>query len=454
VDWYASVAKHVVYPLWAVKDGERYLSILRDLETSQHFSPDKLARLRLGRLRTIIEYAYENCPFYKERFDKSGFVPSSLESFADIQVIPCLTKEDIQTRRDDIVARRFRGSPRLMADRTGGSTGKPLHYYRDRRRFDYLKASAIRHDRWAGHDIGDKQAVIWGNRHDFSGKDELKSRIRNLMLDRKLVLDSSSITEDKMAEFVEAIRRFRPKTVLAYANSCALFAKYLLDKGIEDIRVDSVITSAELLDPDDRIAIEQAFHCRVFDRYACREIGMIASECEAHDGLHINAECVYVEFVRDGRPAAPGEEGDVIITDLVNFGMPFIRYRIEDVGVPTDRLCSCGRGLPLMEMVAGRTTDFLLCPDGRKVSGAALTIYLIANTPGVRQAQIVQETRGSVRLRLVRSEEFTEDSMAFLEKQVPEFFGEAMRVEYEFVDAIPSEPSGKYRFSICKLDRD
>jgi len=451
MDWYAPVVKHIVHPLWALKDGETHLSILRRMERSQFFSSDELAALRLARMRAILEHAYENCPFYRKRFKQAGFSPSSFSSFEDILAIPLTTKEDIQNHKDDMAARNLLGTRDLWPDRTGGSTGKPLHYYRDRTRFYHLKAAAIRHDRWAGHDIGYKQAVIWGHRQDYSKRHEMKARVRNLLLDRLLILDCSNITDDKMATFVDDIRRFRPRTVLAYANSCALFAGYLLDNGIDDLHMDGVITSAEMLNPEDRTVIERAFGCKVFDRYGCREMGLLASECEAHEGLHIDAECVFVEFVRDGRWVAAGERGDIVITDLLNFGMPFIRYRIEDVGIPTDRKCSCGRSLPLMEMVAGRSTDFLVCPDGRRVSGAALTIYLIANTPGVRQAQIVQDQPDAVRLRIAKGGEFTGKSMEFLQSKVPEFFGEGMRVDYEFVDEIPCESSGKYRFSICNV---
>jgi phenylacetate-CoA ligase len=167
--------------------------------------------------------------------------------------------------------------------------------------------------------------------------------------------------------------------------------------------------------------------------------------------MHINAESVLLEFVRDGRPVGPGEQGDILVTDLLNFGMPLIRYRIEDVGIPADRVCSCGRKLPLIDNVAGRVTDFLIAPDGRRVSGASLTIYLIANTPGVKQAQIIQESPGALRLRIVKGLEFTDESVAFLRQKTPEFFGHEMEIQLEFVDSIPKEQSGKYRFSICKI---
>jgi phenylacetate-CoA ligase len=450
MDWYSTIAKRMVHPLWAVKDGEKHLRLWKELEKSQFYSSIELQELRLRRLKRMLRHANRNSPFYRERFLKAGFDPEDVRELSDIEYLPMLTKEDIQGHASEMRAANFTDAA-LLPDRTGGSTGKPLKYWRDRQRFDYLKAAAMRHDRWAGYEVGDKMAVVWGNRHDFSRAQEFKSRVRNLLLDRKLVLDSSSMTDATMLEFAEALRKFKPKVMLAYANSCAEFASFLLQKGIQDIRVRSVITSAEMLQESERETIEKALGCRVFNRYGCREVGLIASECEYHQGMHINAESLIVEFVRDGKTCSPGEQGDVVITDLLNFGMPFLRYRIEDVGVPSSKMCPCGRGLPLMEMVGGRVTDFLVAPDGRRVSGASLTIYLVANTPGVKQAQIIQEVPDCLRLKIVRGSEYTEDSIVYIRRKVEEFFGTQMAIAFEYVDEIAKEPSGKYRFSICRI---
>jgi phenylacetate-CoA ligase len=450
MDWYAPIAKQLVHPLWALKDGEKHIAFWKQLERSQYLSQDGLYELQLMRLKTILTHAYENCDFYRKRFSEAGLAPSDIRTLSDVQYIPFLTKEDIQNHKEEMVDRNIPQRD-LLQDKTGGSTGKPLQYCRDKRRMDYLRAAAMRHDRWAGYEVGDKLAVIWGNRHDFSMQQALKWKIRNRLLDRKLILDSSCLTEEGMVQFARSLRAFAPKVMLAYANSCAFFASFILDNNLNGIHLDSAITSAEVLHEHERELIERAFGCKVFNRYGCREVGVIASECEAHDGLHINAECLLVEFVRDGKAVAPGEAGDVVITDLLNFGMPFIRYRIEDIGISGIRRCTCGRSLPLMETVAGRVTDFLMAPDGRRISGASLTIYLVANTPGIGQAQIVQESHKELRLRIVRKSDFNKESEAFIQKKVKEFFGSDMHLTYEFLNDIPKEPSGKYRFSICMV---
>ncbi len=454
MDSIKALIKYLIHPLWMIKDGKaslfRYLSAF---ERSQFNEPERIREAQFNRVREIVRYAYENCPFYRKRFDSIGMHPSDLKNLEDFLRIPYLTKTDIQENLQELTSQSMKKED-LVPNRTGGSTGQPIRFYHDRKRVVSMEASAIRHDRWAGHDIGDKLAVVWGHREDLSVLGSLKGRIRERLLLRGRILDSSSMSHDAMKHFALELIKFQPKTILAYANAMFLFARFCREHRITGIRPEAIITSAEVLHDHERAEIEGTFLCRVFNRYGCREVSVIASECEEHTGMHINADALYVEFMKDnGEPAKKGEIGDIIITDLYNFGMPFIRYRIEDMGSPLDEICPCGRGLPMMDMVAGRVTDFLLTPEGKRISGAALTIYVIANTPGVRQAQFVQNKEDELVLKIVRGGDFNEDSIRFLENSLPGFFGRTMHIEFQFVDEIPKEASGKYRFSVCNIKK-
>jgi len=339
-----------------------------------------------------------------------------------------------------------------VPNQTGGSTGAPLRFFLDRQRLFSRKAATIRHDRWSGWDIGQKMGVLWGNRVDFAPKKSLKQRLVTKLTDRRLMLDTSDITPKVLAEFAEALRRFRPPIYLAYANSIYLYARYLKEKGGDYHRPNAIITSAELLTEPQREVIESVFECRVFDRYGCRETSMIASECPAHDGLHINAEQILVEFEYADGDDSGDRPGSIVLTDLLNYGMPLIRYRIEDMGRPVTGTCSCGRTLPRMHLSGGRVTDFLVTPEGTVISGASMTIYFVATVPGIAQAQIVQKRIDHLVLRLVRSETFDEASQRVLAEKVAEFFGTRMTFDLEFVDRIASTASGKHRFSISDID--
>jgi phenylacetate-CoA ligase len=192
----------------------------------------------------------------------------------------------------------------------------------------------------------------------------------------------------------------------------------------------------------------------VTDRYGCEEVSLIASECEKHEGMHLNIEHLYVEFIKDdGSCAAPGEPGKIVVTDLMNHAMPLIRYEVEDVGVPMDRKCSCGRGLPLMESVTGRVADFLFKRDGSKVAGVSLIENTLTKIPGIDQMQIVQESIDSFVVSVVPGSDFRESTKMDLNAYFKGLFGETVTVEIQVVRAIQSEPSGKYRFSICRISQ-
>ena len=192
----------------------------------------------------------------------------------------------------------------------------------------------------------------------------------------------------------------------------------------------------------------EVFDCRVFNRYGCREVSLIASECGEHNGLHTMAEGLYVEVIRGDQPAQPGELGAVLVTDLLNRAMPLIRYRIGDMAVPAAGPCPCGRGLPRLQSVQGRVTDFLVGTDGRLVSGAALTVLVVAKRPSLGQVQIWQDTRGRVLYKIAKREGDGLDTAdrEFLDRQTKLYLGQDAKIECELVEALPSEPSGKFLF--------
>jgi phenylacetate-CoA ligase len=269
----------------------------------------------------------------------------------------------------------------------------------------------------------------------------MKARVRDWILDRRVMLDASSIDDERMRAFHARLAFHQPKFVLAYANTMALFARFLRDAGLEPPRPKAIITSGEVLTAENRTLIESTFGCKVFNRYGCREFAVVASECGHNRGMHINAENLLVDVVG----------GEIVITDLKNFAMPMIRYRTRDAGALLAGVCECGRGLPLLEVTGGRVTEFLTALGGQKVSGIVLATYAITSIPGIRQIQFVQDRKDRVTARVVRRSEWCDDSSATLIAKVRSYLGAAMTVDLEFVGSIPLEPSGKYRFTISSL---
>jgi len=278
-------------------------------------------------------------------------------------------------------------------------------------------------------------------------------------LERVIVLDSYVLSDDILEKYVLLMRRFKPEIVRGYASSVYMVAKYILEKGFDDyLHPKAVITSAESLLDVYRHTIERAFGCEVFDYYGSREVGAIAAECEEHCGYHISAENVVLEFVREGEHVSSGESGEILITNLRNFGMPFIRYAIGDVGKPSDEVCACGRGLPLMKSIEGRVSQFMAVYDkklGRviPVSTAAPGLFsgVLMHLP-IEEFRIIQESLNKVIIKAVKGRGYSEEHTKFLINHIRKYLGDNIIIEIEFVDYLPPLPSGKRTVFISNVN--
>jgi phenylacetate-CoA ligase len=441
------LSRRVIHPVSDFREGSTRLKWLAQLERTQWLPRDELLQQQQARLHAILQIAYVNSAYYREHFDRVGFKVDGF-SMEEFRRIPVLTKKVIRARTDDLISRRYRKKD-LLWHKTGGSTGTSLTTYFAQPWRDVRNADAMRSDRWAGRIHGMKCAAIWGNPHLPV---TMKQRLRAALLDRMMYLDTMLINDATLADFVVRWRREHPQIVFGHSHSIYILAAWLLERGITDLRPHGIIGTSMMLIQSERRVIEKAFGCKVTDRYGCEEVGLIACECERHQGMHINIEHLYIEFLReDGEPAAPGEEGKIVVTDLLNDAMPFIRYRVEDVGVPSARTCECGRGMPLMERVVGRTADYLRRTDGSLVAGVSLVERTLTAIEGIAQMQIIQGRIDQIELRIVRGDSFSEATVAQLLNEFRLVFGEQTRVDVEYVRDIAPETSGKYRFSICNV---
>src|SRR5580698_4149669 len=443
----SSLSRHVFHPLWDLKDGSRRLKVLHELERSQWLPQETLRARQRARLQHILAYAAAHCPYYERLFRQSRFDPAHFEEAAFAR-LPLLTKSLIRSSTDELLSRQFTRA-QLGEHKTGGSTGVALTTYFDRDWLEIRTADALRSDQWAGAFHGMKVAALWGNPPLARSA---KERLRRLLIDRFVFLDTIDLNQRSLGEFVSAWRRERPEVLFGHSHSLYMLARYLRDEQITDLRPRGIVSTSMMLVAHERSLIEQVFGCRVTDRYGCEEVGLIACECERHEGMHLDIEHLYIEFLReDGSPAAAGEEGAIVLTDLYNRGMPFIRYRIEDVGVWTERTCSCGRGLPLMERVTGRVADYLKRRDGSLVAGVSLVERTLTAIAGIEQLQIVQPSRDEIVLNVVRAADFTAASEAALLAELHGVFGEGITFRTQFLERMPQERSGKYRFAICQV---
>jgi phenylacetate-CoA ligase len=444
---YPRLVRNVTMPLALLRRGElAQLRWQREFERTQHLSADELRRLQWLRLRALLAHAYERCPIYRERFAAAGFRPQDLRGPENLRALPALEKRDLQEQGDRLLARGWPAND-LIRNQTGGSTGQPVTFYLSRDRKCSRAAATLRHNRWAGWEVGDRAAVIWGAPTDRPPPG-WRSRLRELLLAEPLWLDAGGLTEQTLEEFHHALHRRRPRVILAYARAAVLFAKYLQATGRTPYGPASLVTSAEVLEADDRALLARTFGCPVFNRYGCREVSVVASECPAHAGMHVMAEGLYLEIETPAGPAVPGRAGAVVVTDLLNFAMPLIRYRIGDMAAWASGDCPCGRQLPRLAHVAGRVTDFLVGDDGRLVSGVFLATYVVAHRPSLGRVQLHQSRAGAVLCQVQPGPGFDPEADAtYLRTATRRHLGPRAEVEVEVVGELSAAASGKFLFS-------
>ncbi len=443
------VAGGIVEPAWDLYEGSRRLQVFRALTRSQWWDRSRLEALQRQRLSALVQHACATSPFFRDRFAAAGIDPAGVREITDLSALPLLTKADVRAHGDRILSTAFRREE-LVPAKTGGSTGEALHVFCDRRGVQRRSGAALRADYWSGWRLGQPVAAVWGNPPVAR---TWRSRLRRAVKDRYFYLDTMRLDRPAVERFVADWRRIRPGLLYGHAHSIFLLAEFLRDLGVDDLRPDGIVTTSMMLFEPERRVIEAVFQRRVTNRYGCEEVSLIGCECEQQAGMHLNSEHVLVEFLRDdGGACAPGEDGRLVITELVNLGMPMIRYEVGDRGAPGDGVpCACGRGLPLMRSLTGRTADFLRATDGSRVAGISLIENTLTRFPGLRQMQLVQTRTGHVTVNLVRGVEYDEATERGLVDALRGYLGQDLDVELAFCERIPQEANGKYRFAISRV---
>jgi phenylacetate-CoA ligase len=440
--------RHLLQPLSGWKAKSPHLKHLRTLERTQYDPPEVIRERQLAAVRGLVRHAAETVPFYRDRWANLGLGPDAIRTLDDLRRFPVLSKADLRTH-----ASRLRSSAydqrAVISKTTSGSTGVPLTVVVDAGAMAWKRACTIRSDQWSGWRLGTRVARLWG--HGAAERGGWKARLRRHFVDRESFLNTLGIDRPRLRAFAEHLRRKPPGLLFGHAHSLYLLAAFVRKYCPGTIRPVGVVSAAMTLHDWQRGVIEAAFGRPVTNRYGCEEVSLIACECEEHRGLHLNADSVYCEVVPDKRLSAGPNAGRLLITDLRNRAMPLIRYQVGDVVIPSDRVCRCRRGLPLIEEVVGREADYVLTPAGTLISGISLTDHFATEIRGAAQVQIVQEKLRFLRLRMVPGDGFGPDSHRQIEILVRNTFGTEMGYEVELVDAIPQEPSGKYRFCVSPV---
>lgn len=440
------VHRHLLLPAFeTVLKRRRTFQYWANLQQSQWLSRGAVETRQFEALRRLIEHAYANCPYYRRSWNNLGIYPRLLNSPADIARWPLIDRESVRTHRADM--RSALHAKRLISKSTGGSSGVPLHFDLDLDSHDRRTAAWHRGYAWAGASPGTKQLYLWGVP---LGARTLPARLKDNLyhrLYRRRVVNSLDGQGDLFKRSLSALETYRPEIIVAYTNPLYEVARRLKETGQRVHRPSSIIVGAEKLHDFQRKCIEQAFEAPVFETYGSREFMLIGAECERHGGLHLTSEHLLVEILDDdGRPTPDGQEGNIVVTDLYNYGMPFIRYTNGDRAIAGFETCPCGRGLPLLKKVVGRRLDMLQASGGRVLPGEFFP-HLVKDFPAICRFQVIQETTDHVRFTVV-APRLRADDRAKLTGLVRAALGPEVRVELELVDQIHQTPAGKLQVVI------
>lgn len=438
----------IVYKSLFLKKGGT-LSLLRELEKNQWLPEERLKELQWQKLKRLLRHSYSNVPFYRKRFENSGISPDNIKKPEDFNKIPFLTRQDICDNLYSLVAENL-GNKKIQVNKSGGSTGEPIKFFHTRQDCEWQKAGLMRTYRWAGYDYGKKITVIWG----FPIiKNRLTYKIKSIFYDfaiRRQKINTFCLSNKTLERFVWQINRFMPEFIETCPAPLYEIARFISEKNLKAPRPRTIISCGETLSDYQRELIEKIFDCRVFDRYSCSEVMVIGAECDRHEGLHLNMDNLYVECLKGDKPALPGETGEIVLTDLNNITMPFIRYKIGDFGVLSAQRCACGRSLPLLEKVEGRVMDMLVTHEGDLVQPPISGI-----SPGrfdwIRQYQIVQEEKGKISFSIIKNRDFLDEEgksfLAYVNRQT----NGKLDIGFEIVDNIPLAKSGKFKIVVSRF---
>lgn len=416
------------------------------MEQTQWLSSEDVRDYQWRKLKALVAHAARVVPFYQRLFKDIGFDPEHFTP-ADFQRIPIMEKEIFKENEADIVAREYEGS--LVRLRTGSSTGTPLWFYSSTRTQAYQNAAKLRCRRWWGIEPGDMMFEFWASPIELS-----KRALAHIAKDRYLMnhylLSALNMTGEVMADYVSLMNRKKPRVIVGYPSALHLLAQHMRTTGSGlRFKPKGVVVTAEMLLPAQREAIQETFGAPVINEYGARDGGLFAYECP-EGSMHVVAENVFLEVDPETSPDGDPARGDVLVTNLESFAYPFIRYRVGDQVTLSDKVCACGRGLPCLERIEGRKTDWLVDSTGKKIHGLVVA-HTIAKVQGIRQFQIVQKSPTELHIRIVKNNLYKDSDNAWIIESLAKYFTGPVHIRLHPVDRIEASQSGKHRFIINEV---
>lgn len=440
---------HIVYPILERPSYSRFATRLDSLRKRERLSQRENQELQWLDVLNLLKHSERTSLFYQKRFAEAGLNPSRVQSPEDLKRLPPLTREDLRLHLRDIQSQMFQPNE-LLSAATGGTTDTPVPIVRSKESVAWKTAAQWRFNAWAGMRPGDRIFYLWGARRDYAANPSLRWRLYDRQLMGRVWAPTSVLNPEVLESHRLLMNRLAPRVVYAYPTPLAIFCEYLESSKKPFHHPHTAICTAEPLLPAQREVIERVLECPIFEHYGSREFGMIAGECEHHNGMHVNPVAVYLEFEPVKNADTPGLH-EILVTDLFNYGMPLIRYRPNDCVLISPRECACDHHYPLIGQVVGRTGDVFVLPNGDRIPGVSLTNRVLQTCPALAKTQIIQEALDVFHIRFVPGQSFVPSDLEVLRENLRNFFSTGLKWSFEQVSEIPREPSGKTRFCISRV---
>ena len=424
---------------------------VKELEKSQWVSLDKLKKIQMDRLNKMLKHAYAKVPYYRNLFNSLELMPDQIKTIEDLKKLPTIDKNIVRKHSQQFIPTNM-DKHKLIPVSTGGTTGTPLTIYMTKDAMQHLFAwSEARIKHWAGVKSGDKLASFLHGGDVLVPINQKKSPFwRWNRAYNQLLFSVFHMSESNLKHYVEKFNRFRPQIVQGYVTAVHILAKYILAHQLEVFTPKSILLSSETLFEHQKRDIEAAFHSKVYNGYSGAECIAFITECE-EARLHISPEYGLVEFekLRDG-----DDRYEIIGTNLFNFAMPLIRYRTRDVvTLSQQEKCPCGRELPLVESIEGRSEAMIVTPEGNWISPTSLAMAF-ETAANIRESQIIQLRKNKIHVKIIKEENFSKKDLAYITNRLKERVGKNMSIDIEFVDKIERTKTGKFRFIISEISSD
>jgi len=433
---FSRILESALIPAYYRSKGRLYPKYRSLLEQSQWWSPEQIQQFQWRELQRLLKHSVQTVPYYKKKYAAAGIDIRDIRTMGDFAKLPPLTREEVNSHREALCSEV--PTSKLIAHATGGSSGTPTQFFITVDSYDWRCAASARAYSWSGHRIGERTLYLWGAPlGKVSRFGSAKMGVYRL-LRREFVVPTFTQTDDLWMQTLKDCVRFEPRFIVGYVSSIEEFAQFLLRKRTTVRGIRAVIAAAEPVYARTRQLVAQAFAAPIFNAYGSREFMSIASECDRQEGLHIHSENLLVEteFPSSGAPS------EFLVTDLHNYGMPFIRYRIGDTGMLSDSVCPCGRGLPLIRSVEGRVLQTLRTRAGRVVPGEFFP-HLLKDVEEIREFQVQQMSLDEIVLSVVLSRPLSDGSKTLIHHEIAKVFGSDIRIPIRPVHNIPRRPSGK-----------